>query len=42
MLELIPEVNSFYNFIQTLEMKQMEYLGLDEDDIELYNFSNTT
>ena len=31
------EVNSFYNFIQTLEMKQMEYLGLDEDDIELYN-----
>ena len=31
------EVNSFYNFIQTLEMQQMEYLGLDEDDADLYN-----
>ena len=31
------EVNSFYNFVQNLEMKQMEYLGLNENDIELYN-----
>ena len=30
------EMNSFYNFIQTLEMKEMEYLGLDEDDADLY------
>ena len=30
------EVNSFYNFIQELEMKQMEYLGFDEDDADLY------
>ena len=30
------EVNSFYNFIQNLELKQMEYLGLDEDDSEMY------
>lgn len=32
-----PEMNSFFNFIQNLEMKQMEYLGLDDDDSELYN-----
>ena len=31
------EMNSFFNFIQNLEMKQMEYLGLDDDDSELYN-----
>ena len=31
------EVNSFYNFIQNLEMQQMEYLGLDEGDADLYN-----
>tara|TARA_B100000686_G_C16781126_1_gene971931 strand:- start:16 stop:618 length:603 start_codon:yes stop_codon:yes gene_type:complete len=30
------EMNSFYNFIQNLEMKQMEYLGLDTDDADLY------
>jgi hypothetical protein len=30
------EVNSFYNFIQNLELKQMEYLGLDENDSEMY------
>ena len=30
------EVNSFYNFIQELEMKQMQYLGLDEEDADLY------
>jgi hypothetical protein len=30
------EVNSFYNFIQNLEMQQMEYLGLDEEDADLY------
>ena len=29
-------MNSFYNFIQNLEMKQMEYLGLDEDDADQY------
>ena len=31
-----PEMNSFFNFIQNLEMKQMEYLGLDDDDSDLY------
>ena len=30
------EMNSFYNFIQNIEMKQMEYLGFDEDDADLY------
>jgi len=30
------EVNSFYNFIQELEMKQMQYLGLDEEEADLY------
>ena len=30
------EMNSFYNFIQNLEMKQMEYLGFDEDDADQY------
>jgi hypothetical protein len=30
------EVNSFYNFVQGLEMKQMEYLGLNEGDADLY------
>jgi len=30
------EMNSFFNFIQNLEMKQMEYLGLDDDDSDLY------
>ena len=30
------EMNSFYNFIQELEMKQMAYLGLDEEDADLY------
>ena len=28
------EMNSFFNFIQNLEMKQMEYLGLDDDEIK--------
>jgi hypothetical protein len=31
------EVNSFYNFVQNLEMQQMGYLGLEEDDADLYN-----
>ena len=31
-----PEMNSFFNFVQTLEHKQMEYIGLDEDDVDLY------
>lgn len=30
------EMNSFFNFIQALEMKQMQYLGFDEDDADLY------
>ena len=30
------EVNSFYNFIQELEMKQMEYLGFDDEESDLY------
>ena len=30
------EMNSFYNFIQEIEMKQMEYIGLNEKDVDLY------
>lgn len=31
-----PEMNSFYNFVKELELKQMEYIGLNEDEIDLY------
>ena len=31
-----PEMNSFFNFIQELELKQMKYLGLNENDADLY------
>ena len=31
-----PEMNSFYNFIQELELKQMKYIGLSEDTADLY------
>tara|TARA_B100001123_G_C15335000_1_gene1032492 strand:+ start:3767 stop:4369 length:603 start_codon:yes stop_codon:yes gene_type:complete len=30
------EMNSFYHFIQELEMKQMEYIGLNENEADLY------
>ncbi len=30
------EMKSFHDFIQSLEMDQMKYLGLDENDIDLY------
>ncbi|MBG01968.1 MAG: hypothetical protein CL470_06840 [Acidimicrobiaceae bacterium] len=30
------EMNSFFRFIQELEMKQMEYLGINDDDVDLY------
>ena len=30
------EMKSFYEFIQELELKQMQYLGLDEDEADLY------
>ena len=30
------EMNSFYNFIEELELKQMKYLGLNEDESDLY------
>ena len=30
------EMNSFFNFIQELEMKQMQYLGLGEEEADLY------
>ncbi len=30
------EMNSFFNFVQALEHKQMEYLGLNDDDVDLY------
>ena len=30
------EMNSFFRFIQELENKQMEYLGLTEDETDLY------
>ena len=29
-------MNSFYNFIQELELKQMKYIGLSEDTADLY------
>ena len=30
-------MKSFYDFISNLEFQQMQYIGLDEDDIDLYN-----
>ena len=35
-VETDSEMNSFFNFIQELEMKQMQYLGLGEEDSDLY------
>tara|TARA_B100001123_G_C15329318_1_gene1030696 strand:+ start:1459 stop:2052 length:594 start_codon:yes stop_codon:yes gene_type:complete len=32
-----PNMKSFYDFISNLEFQQMQYIGLDEDDIDLYN-----
>ena len=29
-------MNSFYHFIQTFEYKLMEYIGIDEEDTDLY------
>jgi len=31
-----PEMNSFYNFIQNLELEQMKYIGLNEEEGDLY------
>jgi hypothetical protein len=31
-----PEMKRFYEFIQTCEYKQMELLGLEEDEVELF------
>ncbi len=31
------EMNSFFNFLQEFELKQMKYIGLTEDDADLYN-----
>jgi hypothetical protein len=31
-----PEMNSFLRFIKELELQQMQYIGLDEDESELY------
>ena len=31
-----PEMKSFYDFIQDLELNQMKYLGLTEDTADLY------
>ena len=31
-----PEMNSFFNFIQNLELEQMKYIGLTDDDADLY------
>ena len=31
-----PEMNSFFNFIQRFEFEQMKYLGLTDEDSELY------
>lgn len=30
------EMNSFFNFIQNIELEQMKYIGLNEEEIELY------
>ena len=30
-------MKSFYDFIERLELEQMKYIGLDEDDCNLYN-----
>jgi len=32
-----PNMKSFYDFISNLEFQQMQYIGLDEDEIDLYN-----
>ena len=32
-----PNMKSFYDFISNLEFQQMQYIGLDENDIDLYN-----
>ena len=31
-----PEMNSFLRFIKELELQQMQYIGLDEDESDLY------
>ena len=31
-----PEMNSFLKFIKELELQQMQYIGLDEDESDLY------
>ena len=31
------EMKDFYDFITNLEFKQMEHIGLTEDEIHLYN-----
>jgi hypothetical protein len=31
-----PEMNSFLKFIKELELKQMQYIGLEEDESDLY------
>ena len=31
-----PEMNSFIRFIKELELEQMQYIGLDEDESDLY------
>ena len=31
-----PEMNSFYNFIQELELEQMHFIGLNEENADLY------
>jgi hypothetical protein len=31
-----PEMNSFIRFIKELELKQMQYIGLEEDESDLY------
>jgi hypothetical protein len=35
-LKTDSEMKSFFEFIQELELQQMKYLGLDEDEVELY------
>ena len=32
-----PNMKSFYDFISNLEFQQMQYIGLDENNVDLYN-----
>ena len=31
-----PEMNSFFRFIKEIELQQMQYIGLDEEEVDMY------